>query len=1641
MMLRCVGVFLVIGMCEAIDGGSSIILVSPVFPVCCSIPRLMSIESVLQRSRRELLDLSAHNRLIHVPLDGKRQTFLRVRGIAPDAVFERLVRQRRALALLPEAEPPEATMIETTDPAEEPGTVESIGITATGDVPEDSGPVESLRVRMKDEALSKRLLRMFYDARTAEEEQGVSVLYLAVGFLHWTEATGSKSERSSPLILIPVDLVRDDAKSNFRLTFRDEDLVSNLSLRERLNNDFGIRLPTLPDDLADEGELVDYFRDVERVAEGYDHWRVDPCQAALGFFSFNKFLMFDDLRPEKWPDDRPLTGSRLIRGVLGEGFGGDADGSAGGGLVPAFCDADEPLDRLLNPADTVHIADADSSQAVAIEEIARGRDLVVQGPPGTGKSQTITNAIAAAVHAGKTVLFVAEKSAALDVVRRRLDDAGLGSMTLELHSHKTKKSEVLADLQATLSAGRPRGGPTVNRDSMRDDATTLRRHDQVLHRPIGKSDMTAFMAMGEHLRLKAAGHPLPDYSVAAAADWSTSDRRRAVTAAEELAIALRASGVPSHNPWHSASCDPPTPADLQRQIEAVRPVPPTLRRIGDASASLAERLGRPRPSTLREIAELALIAAAVGKLPPKVCPTIFADSRWSDDSKVVRDAIGEARKFTDGLQNLSGRVIDDARQLDLRSTRMALAAHGRSWLRVFNRDHRRALATLRGLCVGPIPASVEDRLALVETLIRVGKAEQSLQSVSSVLMEMLGPLWRQHDTDFDLIDELFEWIDRVESSPQDLSAVVNAAAKLKRVDEVQEALKIVRGSFRATDRRIAEALKVWKIDPKAAFGVATHHDAPIDELTDRITKWLDNPERLGPYLRTVDRLEQLRSLGLGRVCDEIASGVLHVDQVVDRVRWVAVEALINRVWKDAGLSDFDGQSFQRTRKSFADADRKTILRNRFDVAVKHHDRLPPVDSGGGQMGVLRHEMNKKRRHKPIRKLIAEAGGAIQRIKPVFMMSPLSVARYLQPGAVEFDLLVIDEASQVQPVDALGAMARCGQIVVVGDKKQLPPTNFFANLGGDPSDDDDDPSDPATADLESVLGLCESRGLPSRMLRWHYRSRHESLIAVSNRQFYDDRLFIVPSPLVDGEVGDEIGLSMQFIEDGWYDRGRSRVNRPEAAAVAAAVMRHASQTPGRSLGVATFSAAQRDAILDELELRRREDDSAEDFFAPGGPMPFFVKSLENIQGDERDVIFISIGYAKDRDGYFAQNFGPLNRDGGQRRLNVLITRASSACRVFTSIRADDIDLARSDAEGVVALKMFLHYAQHGRLEAHRSHGDVDSPFESEVARALRARGLIVDHQIGEAGFFIDMAIRDPERPGRYLLGIECDGAQYHSARWVRDRDRLRQEVLESRGWRIHRIWSTDWFARPEEGLRDVLHALGEAQRELEISDSSAAGRPVPPRTIVQAKANVSNDGETQWDRVEVTRPGSENRIEYETASPEWLTQDLRLPEADDSVLLNLMTDIVRVESPIHVDELIRRTVDQFNGNRLGKTARERLRGLVRSALDRNRFKQRGDFLYRHNQIEFPVRGRTDAAAPGVRKPDRIAPEEFESAIIDSVRRAVVADAEGIQREVSRQFGINRTTAFSDTCDGVIKRLVTDGRLDQRGTNLQVSVDPS
>jgi very-short-patch-repair endonuclease len=532
------------------------------------------------------------------------------------------------------------------------------------------------------------------------------------------------------------------------------------------------------------------------------------------------------------------------------------------------------------------------------------------------------------------------------------------------------------------------------------------------------------------------------------------------------------------------------------------------------------------------------------------------------------------------------------------------------------------------------------------------------------------------------------------------------------------------------------------------------------------------------------------------------------------------------VENEPSLREFFGREHNERIDRFREIDEKIaglareLIRARLAAGIPRDQVKNDVPRA--EIGLLRHEIGKKTRHIPVRQLLNRIPNLLPKLKPCVLMSPLSVAQYLEPSHAIFDVVIFDEASQIPVWDAIGAIARGRQLIVVGDPKQLPPTNFFNSSG----DEEDNLAPEEFRDLESILDEMMKHGLRHKRLKWHYRSRHEGLITFSNRQYYENELLTFPS--AETALG---GIRFEHLPDAQYDKGKSRTNRLEAEALIAELVTRLRNPdePRHSYGVVTFSLAQQQLIENLLDEERRKYPEIEVHFGDEPPVegePVFVKNLENVQGDERDVIFFSICYGADETGRVAMNFGPLNRDGGERRLNVAITRAKHEVVVFSGLRADQIDLTRTRAKGVRDLKYFLDYAERGpgaltAATSFAANGEPDSEFERMVADRLRLAGYQVHHQVGCSGYRIDLGIIDPTNPGRYQLGIECDGATYHRAATARDRDKLRQSILEGLGWKLYRVWSTDWWHDSEGEMKKLQSFLKGLQHKNEKGSKNFA----------------------------------------------------------------------------------------------------------------------------------------------------------------------------------------------------------------------------
>ena len=740
-----------------------------------------------------------------------------------------------------------------------------------------------------------------------------------------------------------------------------------------------------------------------------------------------------------------------------------------------------------------------------------------------------------------------------------------------------------------------------------------------------------------------------------------------------------------------------------------------------------------------------------------------------------------------------------------------------------------------------------------------------------------------------------------------------------------------------------------------------------------------------------------------------------------------------RLWLDAVLPEYPAvlnfrrKSQETTIGEFASLDKVQFEIAKARIKSKLINDLPSLEhftNGVDEISILKRELSKQRRIMPIRRLFKAIPNLLLTLKPCLMMSPLSVSLFLEAETYKFDIVIFDEASQVCTENAIGAISRAKQVVIAGDSKQLPPTNFFQAAVSEGDFDtitDDDEFDDSDA-YESILD--EANMLPERTLRWHYRSRHESLIAFSNAKIYKNNLITFPSNI---EKATNNGVEYIYVPNGFYDRGGKKGNVVEANKIADLVFQHFREQPHRSLGIIAFGEVQQQAIETVIRERRMKSQEFESFFAEDKEEAFFVKNLENVQGDERDTIIFSIGYAKDNTGVFRMNFGPLSKSGGERRLNVAITRAKFNVKLVGSIMPTDIDADKISSEGPKLLRAYIDFAINGPsvLERETTESDIvehDSPFEEAVYNFLDRKGYRLGTQVGCSGYKIDMAVKHPTLSGIYVLGIECDGAAYHSARTARERDRLRQDVLENMGWKIYRIWSTDWIKDPITEGAKLLEAIEDAIANYGINEDMHFENPS------MAPKNESATDFVNIEEKDLSVQTSDNPYRFEETQ---FSDFSSLPRNRYGYLelTDCIMEVVNKEYPVHYEQLCQRIAHLFGNEKATvKIRREADYGLSRLG---NKVVRKGDFIFPANYQTIPIR------MPNNRKIQHISTEELSEAMYRILQTCIGTTKDALCAETTRVYGFNRAGQNISLAMAIaVEDLIKSGRVEELEGKLRI-----
>ncbi|MBE6515626.1 MAG: DUF3320 domain-containing protein [Methanocorpusculum parvum] len=1455
-------------------------------------------KSDLEELRNRLLDLTLRNNLLNYKPSAARSIEIIESNLA--GIYNTLILDEKGMKFHPGEK--------DTSSAPEEKNIWKYPIFSKSSKHTDS----TLATPYTDIELRKKLYSLQNKSRTVFEEQGYPTLYLALGFVQWTENESSK-QLKAPLLLLPVDLERQKIKENYTLRWTGEDPVVSLSLSAKFAEQ-GIELPDLghPDTAAEVGA---FFDAVEETIKSKG-WTLCP-EIVLDLFSFKKYVMFKDLDPASWGEDFSIEDNPLIDSI--------------------FNPTEAPAETadLPQTGECFNIVDADSSQLAVIREAKAGKNLVVEGPPGTGKSQTIANMIAEMLAAGKTVLFVSEKMAALEVVKRRLDGAGLSRFCLELHSQTAKKVEFIRELERCIQ--HPTSPAAEACDTTKIDAlkTELSGYCSELREPIGACGFSPYDLFGirEQYRYEFESSPgrqnyrLPKVAVENASAITPEDYQAAVSALADiesyLPSILKDGETLSSHPWAETRPGMILPSDRDEIHDLTVAYRDGVERLVCAMRAVSDAAGIPLPHSETDIPLMMEICRSLTS-EFTATPEILSNRLW-DNTEAVDRLISRMKKLSETRRKLLGIFtpeIFDRNPARLYSEFMKYSEKN-VISKLFSGDFKRLKEELRSYYGGSLPTDAVILSDLKEARNYLTDRDGWLSEERSY-RSLFEPVWDGEDTDASVLFEYRNWVLAIRTM---IAEGLITEQTVMHIADGTLGPGVMAGLF----AELEAAAKAHSEESALLF-----ERLGIDEVSEDITfaqmrrtadVWITEIDRLEEWSKFLSYAEVCAGTAAAQILPLIMTDKIDHDALIPAFLTGYADALLKEAYQQRPiLAHFSQMPHEQKIAAFREFDLQMVSSNAKRLVQILDGNIPELFTGASresEMGVLTGEFNRKRGHMSIRSLMTKSGSLIQKIKPCFMMSPLSVAQYLDPRSVMFDIIIFDEASQVKPEDALGALMRGRQLVVMGDSRQLPPTTFFDQIGGEESDEEEE-STAGITDMESLLHVCKQSFVTKR-LRWHYRSRHESLIAVSNAEFYDGTLQVFPSPMHDTE---DVGLSFVHVEDSVYERGKAGVNRGEAKAVAEAVIDYYRRFPNKTLGVATFSTKQQELIRREVDLLLRDNPDVESLMRPENGEHFFVKNLETVQGDERDTMLISIGYGFDENHRLSRNFGPLNQTGGERRLNVLITRARERCVVFANFRGYDLPVESDTPDGVAALSAFLTYAE-TRNAAPLSAGEDISPdvadlFPETVARMLEDNGYAVARNVGCAGFRIDLAVLHPETEGVYMAGILCDGQFYWSAADARDRDRLRGQVLEGLGWNLIRIWSPEWFQHPASCTKVLLDFLVDAAKKEPLKLSVEPEIPV-------AEAVEEIEEEPAEEVPLSTVPSSACFVPYVCCDSCVLQSYNQFASVHDSVLQTALVEIVRAEGPISESLLIARIKELGSVPRMTAAIKERIANLVEASV--------------------------------------------------------------------------------------------------------------
>ena len=1443
-----------------------------------------------------------------------------------------------------------------------------------------------LRTFLKEADLEKAMKKLHRQAKVSIEENGANTIYLGLGFLRWYETEKSEKPRYAPLVLVPIDITRKVQDKSFTINIRDEDIQMNITLLEMLRQFFGIDIGGLDPVPMDENgvDLPLIFSTVRKGIMAKSRWDIQEF-AFIGQFSFNRFIMWNDIRNRADELAKNKVVASLISGKT-EWTGENMD------MSPL------DLDRKVAPADLAVPVAADSSQLAAVYAADSGSSFVLHGPPGTGKSQTITNMIANALHHGKTVLFVAEKLAALEVVEKRLNKIGLGPFCLELHSNKAQKRAVLKQLEETLNIGRVKQPAEykAQAEKMAQLRSELNDTMEEIHR-VRSYGLSLYDAAVRYESNKDFGGKF-SFTQSQIDAMNSSAYENWKGELESLQAACKGFGDVQSTPLRDCRLDECTPKTRDEFSSALAKFRITASAAAPHYSSVCEMTGG-KLSFEQTKAFTDIMASLEGKGP------VLGEALNGGDWEVLRpqaESIAASGSELAALKKeLEEKFEKSVFDFDSSAALIEWKKIQTKWFLPKSIGSKKKVKELDLYAIEPGTVTKENITGFYDKLSRVKELSGEIKNAQPGVVSLFGNLWAGESTNWGQLPDSIELTDKVRTM------ILEAP-----FDQAQR--KAVCGLFARQDgapggRAADDILKSGKMQPlNILFECVSELETKFKVNTATFfegEKWLDTSiqkssvlEGVLPQLKEwtgiVSICNKLTELGIGNVADNVLAGKVEIPNMIRSFECDLSRAMVTTTISGSPiLAKFQGSIFDETIRKYGEVcdNFANLTINELVAELSAKVPAPGTSAASSEIGILQKAIKSNGRMMSIRKLFDSIPNLLRRMCPVMLMSPISVAQYIDPKYPKFDLVIFDEASQLPTSEAVGAIARGENVIVVGDPRQLPPTSFFSSNQVDEENYEKE-------DLESVLDDCLALSMPQKHLLWHYRSRHESLIAYSNAKYYENKLFTFPSP--DDQVSEVSWIHV----DGYYDKSSSRTNKAEAEAVVAEICRRLRDPELRklSIGVVTFSLPQQNLIDDLLMDAYREDPQLETI-ANEMYEPIIIKNLENVQGDERDVIMFSIGYGPDKEGKVSMNFGPLNRDGGWRRLNVAISRSKCKMIVFSVITPEMIDLSRTRSEGVEGLKGFLEFAAKGRsaLAIRGNTSGAGKGFESVVAQELRKRGYTANCNVGCSDYKIDVAVADPDEPTRYIMGISCCGPAFYKNGTAKDRHISQGGVLKGLGWNIATVYILDWLDNKEKTVQKLVDQIEAAVQRKRHPETA-------PKEEEKPKQELVFETEEAVGLTDLCEKYTSFKIRS-YGKPEDFT------EAKEAKVLGCVNDIIQAEAPISKALLTKKVYDCFGVQRATPTTKKVIDSAVEKCGAAHTTSGESEFLWLTSQepASYDICRAIYASEEEKRSFDDIPPEEIAAGIKLIMSRQVAMLREDLLRETAHLFGFARISPTIET----------------------------